>query len=100
MYTCLFSTIWLQLLLVAFAGCVSAERLLLVNGEFIDTLRSDSVLSEWSDDWFSLMRRPVTRQWFVQINQSVDTRVLESQSGLKLSLYFPHNGYLLVSSQV
>jgi hypothetical protein len=88
------------LILVIFAGSLRAERHLVVNGEFIDTQMSESVFDEWSESWRSVLGRPATSQWYVQIDRDADTRLLEAASGLQLSLYFPHDGYLLVSSQV
>ena len=71
-----------------------------VNDEKIDTRTERSVLSEWPEDWWGLTAKRDIFQWYVKIKEGVDVRSLEEMTGLILGLYFPHNGYLLVSSQV
>ena len=72
---------------------------LYINGRLIDTRREKSVLSEWPEDWFTLAHSQLG-QWYVQIEEGVDTRNLEATTGLTLGLYFPHNAYLLLAYQV
>ena len=77
------------------------NRILMVGGETLFTESRNSVLSEWSDEWFVGLRSLlVVDQWYVQVNSSIDMFSLEDAVGHSLSLYFPHNGHLLVSTQV
>lgn len=82
------------------AYSIEEDYHLLVNGRSIDIRKESSVFSEWPRDWFGLLSQRELAQWYVKVQGDVDVRQLEDSSGLSLGLYFPHNGYLLVSSQV